>query len=205
MFMRNALDWMALSFCSFWSIAVLADVNQSDPKAMVEELSSRVLTKIEEDREALNSDPQKVKDFANQYVLPYIDMPRMARYVMGLYWNQASNSQKQAFTNAFTDSLLRSYSKSILKLKVTQIDVTKSQQSKKGRASITTEVTQADGNRSKVVYRAYFNKKSQKWMLYDVSIEGVSMLLNYRKIFASEFDKKGIDKVIADLEQKNQI
>jgi len=205
MFMRNALDWMALSFCSFWSIAVLADVNQSDPKAMVEELSSRVLTKIEEDREALNSDPQKVKDFANQYVLPYIDMPRMARYVVGLYWNQASNSQKQAFTNAFTDSLLRSYSKSILKLKVTQIDVTKSQQSKKGRASITTEVTQADGNRSKVVYRAYFNKKSQKWMLYDVSIEGVSMLLNYRKTFASEFDKKGIDKVIADLEQKNQI
>ena len=205
MFMRNALDWMALSFCSFWSIAVLADVNQSDPKAMVEELSSRVLTKIEEDREALNSDPQKVKDFANQYVLPYIDMPRMARYVMGLYWNQASNSQKQAFTNAFADSLLRSYSKSILKLKVTQIDVTKSQQSKKGRASITTEVTQADGNRSKVVYRAYLNKKSQKWMLYDVSIEGVSMLLNYRKTFASEFDKKGIDKVIADLEQKNQI
>ncbi len=72
-----------------------------------------------------------------------------------------------------------------------------------GRASVSTEVTQADGNVSTVVYRAYLNKNDQKWFLYDVSIEGISMLLNYRKSFASEFQKKGIDEVIAGLNAKN--
>jgi phospholipid transport system substrate-binding protein len=127
----------------------------------------------------------------------------MARYVMGQYWKQASASQQKAFTEAFTNTLLRSYAKSILKLRVTKIVVSKMVETRPGRASVSTEVTQADGNVSTVVYRAYLNKNDQKWFLYDVSIEGISMLLNYRKSFASEFQKKGIDEVIAGLNAKN--
>lgn len=193
-----ALFLWVTAFSSF------ANVDQKDPKTMIESLSTQILSQIEQNREALNTDSAKVKELADQYVLPYVDTPKMARYVMGQYWKQATVAQKNAFTGAFTDSLLRSYSKSILKLKVTQVDVTRVDEDDRGRASITTEVLQSDGNRSTVVYRAYLNKDSEKWMLYDVSIEGISMLLNYRKTFASEFDKKGIDQVIDDLNKKNQ-
>lgn len=88
-------------------------------------------------------------------------------------------------------------------MRVTKIVVSKMVETRPGRASVSTEVTQADGNVSTVVYRAYLNKNDQKWFLYDVSIEGISMLLNYRKSFASEFQKKGIDEVIAGLNAKN--
>ncbi|AZR82289.1 MlaC/ttg2D family ABC transporter substrate-binding protein [Thiomicrospira sp. S5] len=185
------------------STAYAVDINQKDPEVMVKELSETVVSEVDKQRAELETDPQKVKVFANEYVLPYVDTPKMARYVMGQYWKQASASQQKAFTEAFTNTLLRSYAKSILKLRVTKIVVSKMVETRPGRASVSTEVTQADGNVSTVVYRAYLNKNDQKWFLYDVSIEGISMLLNYRKSFASEFQKKGIDEVIAGLNAKN--
>lgn len=185
--------------------AAMAQVDQSNPKDMVKELSQEVLKQLDLRREELSADPKKVRAFANQYVLPYVDTPKMARYVMGQYWREASSAQQEAFIEAFTNTLLRSYSNSLLKLKVSKIDVTRVEEPRDDRASVTTEVTQADGNRSKVIYRAYLNKHTHKWMLYDVTIEGVSLLLNYRKSFASEFDQKGIDQVIASLQEKNKV
>lgn len=185
--------------------AAMAQVDQSNPKDMVKELSQEVLKQLDLRREELSADPKKVRAFANQYVLPYVDTPKMARYVMGQYWREASSAQQEAFIEAFTNTLLRSYSNSLLKLKVSKIDVTRVEEPRDDRASVTTEVTQTDGNRSKVIYRAYLNKHTHKWMLYDVTIEGVSLLLNYRKSFASEFDQKGIDQVIASLQEKNKV
>lgn len=180
-----------------------ATVSQNDPEAMVKELSTKVLEEIALNREVLESSQEKIKEFADRLVLPYVDTPRMARYVMGAYWKKASSQQQKAFTEAFTNTLLRSYSKSILKLQIDKIEVSKSVETKKGRVQVSTEVLQSDGNKTTVDYRAYLNSKDQKWYLYDVSIEGISMLLNYRKTFASEFQKKGIDEVIASLNQKN--
>lgn len=186
------------------SMPLHAGISQQDPKRMISELSEQILAEIDRNRDVLLNDPAEVKAFADKFVLPYVDTPKMARYVMGQFWKQASADQQSSFSNAFTDSLLKAYSGSVLKLDISEIKVLKSDESRKGRASVDTEAIQKDGNVSKVVYRLYFNKKIQKWMLYDVSIEGVSLLLNYRKTFASEFDKKGIDQVITDLQRKNQ-
>lgn len=184
--------------------SVQAQINQSDPKAMIQQLSQSVLEHIAAKREVLIKDPHQVKVFADQYILPYVDTPKMARYVMGQYWRTATTEQQQAFSEAFKNTLLRSYSQSLIKLKVSKIKVNRVEEPRKGRATVMTDVTQSDGNITSVIYRAYFNKHSQKWMLYDVTIEGISLLLNYRKIFAAEFETKGIDKVIADLREKNK-
>ncbi|MBN2605700.1 MAG: ABC transporter substrate-binding protein [Thiotrichales bacterium] len=182
-----------------------AQINQSDPKEMVQELSQTVLKQIDLQREELNADPEKVKAFADEYILPYVDTPKMARYVMGQYWRSATPKQQQEFTEAFKNTLLRSYSQSLIKLKVSKIKVTRVEEPREGRATVVTDVTQSDGNVSSVIYRAYLNNHTHKWMLYDVTIEGISLLLNYRKIFASEFDAKGIDQVIASLKEKNKV
>ncbi|MDG4812440.1 ABC transporter substrate-binding protein [Hydrogenovibrio sp. 3SP14C1] len=194
---------LTLSLLGASGVACAQVIPQDNPETLVKELSETVVTEVDARREELEADPQKIKTFADEFVLPYVDTPKMARYVMGRYWRMATAKQQAAFVDAFTNTLLRSYSRSILKLKVTSIVVEKMIETREGRASIKTEVTQADGNKSTVVYRAYLNKKSQKWFLYDVSIEGISMLLNYRKSFASEFQKLGIDEVIESLVVKN--
>ena len=178
-------------------------VPQDDPQKMVEGLSNRVIYELNANREVLEKEPSQVKLFANNFVLPYVDTAKMARYVMGRYWRTATEAQKQAFVAAFTDTLVRSYSNSLLKLEVESVDVKPAVVEKPGRVTVASSVVQADGNKSDVIYRAYLDKQTQKWMLYDVTVEGISMLLNYRKAYGSDISKKGLDAVIEEMQAKN--
>lgn len=202
--MSRFLQVVFLNTLLFFSTLVVAhEVPQDDPEKMVKAISNNVISELNLKREKLENDPAEVKSFATKYVLPYIDTPKMARYVLGKHWRSASKDQKQAFVDAFTNTLIRSYSQSLLKLKIETVSVATARVEKPGRVTVPSSVTQSDGNKSDVTYRAYLNKKSKKWMLYDVSVEGVSMLLNYRKAYNSDIVKKGLDAVIAEMQTKN--
>jgi len=201
---QRVIQQMVLLLLLYSASTLAVNIPQDDPKRLVHELSQSLVDAIDANRQKFEENPSEIKRFADENVLPYIDTPKMARYVMAQFWKQASEEQQNAFVEAFTNTLLRSYSTSILKLKVSRMVVLNAIETHKGRVSVATEVTQNDGNVSKVVYRLFLNGDDQKWYLYDVSIEGVSMLLNYRKSYASEFQKKGIDNVIAALQEKNR-
>jgi len=200
---------LALAFSLFFSFMGAAQANQEvtvpqdDPGKMVTVLSNQIVTELNAKREVFESDVSEVKLFATAMVLPYIDTKKMARYVMGKHWRVASDEQKQLFVEAFTNTLIRSYSQSLLKLQIESVDVKKARVEKPGRVTVPSSVVQADGNTSDVIYRAYLNKKTEKWMLYDVSVEGISLLLNYRKAYGSDISKKGLDSVIVEMQSKN--
>jgi len=179
------------------------DVPQDDPGKMVQSLSENVISQLNAKRALLESDPAEVKVFATEFVLPYIDTYRMAKYVLGKHWRSASDSQRKGFVDAFTNTLIRSYAQNLLKLDIESVDVKPVRVEKPGRVTVPSSVLQAGGNQADVNYRAYLNKKSQKWMLYDVSVEGVSMLLSYRKAYGSEISKKGLSAVILEMQAKN--
>jgi len=201
---QRVIQQMVLLLLLYSASTLAVNIPQDDPKRLVHELSQSLVDAIDANRQKFEENPSEIKRFADENVLPYIDTPKMARYVMAQFWKQASEEQQNAFVEAFTNTLLRSYSTSILKLKVSRMVVLNAIETHKGRVSVATEVTQNDGNVTKVVYRLFLNGDDQKWYLYDLSIEGVSMLLNYRKSYASEFQKKGIDNVIAALQEKNR-
>jgi phospholipid transport system substrate-binding protein len=180
-----------------------ATISQEDPEVMVRTLSQELIIKINEQRAELETHPEKIKAFADEYVLPYVDTAKMARYVMGRYWRTATNAQKTEFTQAFSDMLIHSYSKSLLKLQIDKVVVKPAREVKKGVVTVASVVAQSDGNKTDVVYRVYLNRKTQQWLLYDISIEGISMLLNYRKSYGSEISKKGLDQVISEMVAKN--
>lgn len=201
------LGWLLFGFLSGQALAAqTTQIEQRDPVKLVDALSHVVISELNKQREALKQDPKKIRAFANQYVLPYVDTKKMARYVMGVYWRRATPAQQQAFINEFTETLLRAYANSMLNLKIDVVEITGSQpEGKRGdRVIVSTKVKQADGNVSRVQYRAYRDKKTHFWSLYDVVIEGVSMLLNYRKTYAVAFQQKGIDGVITEMRAKNK-
>ena len=203
--MKKPLQLFFLTLLScVWTVQSYAIfVPQSDPAEMVRVLSTELIKAMNEQRPELESSPEKVKAFAAIYVLPYIDTYKMARYVMGKHWRTATESQQSEFMEAFSNTLIRSYSRSLLKLNIESVKVVNAQQEQPGRVTVPSVVIQSDGNQTDVIYRAYLNKESQKWMLYDVSIEGISMLLNYRKAYDSDFSRIGIDAVIVDMKAKN--
>jgi len=195
-----------LMVATFFSSPLLAAIiPQDDPEEMVRSLSQELIAKINEQRTELEAQPEKVKAFADEYVLPYVDTAKMARYVMGRYWRTATEAQKTAFTEAFSDMLIHSYSKNLLKLQIDKVVVKPAREVKKGVVTVASVVAQSDGNKTDVVYRVYLNRKTQQWLLYDISIEGISMLLNYRKSYGSEISKKGLDQVITEMAAKNSI
>ncbi|GAB6069547.1 ABC transporter substrate-binding protein [Thiomicrorhabdus hydrogeniphila] len=198
--------FLAAVFMSLFSSLTFASalvIKQDDPKTMVLDLSNTVITQLNQNREALEGNPAKIKEFALAYVLPYIDTDKMARYVMGKHWRSANDQQQTQFVDAFTNTLIRSYSQSLLKLNIDSVDIKNAQEEKPGRATVASSVLQSDGNRSEVVYRLYLNKKTHKWMLYDISVEGISMLLSYRKAYDSDISKKGLNAVITEMQSKN--
>lgn len=178
-------------------------IDQSDPKKMIEEVSNNLLIKVEKHREELEQQPSKVIPFAEAYILPYMDTARMARFVMGRFWRTASEQQQQDFVKGFTNTMIRSYAASLLALNITRVEVGNKIEERPGRVLVSSEVFQADGNVSTIVYRLFLNRKTQNWMIYDVSIEGISLLLSYRKSYGSELANKGIDQVVSEMQQRH--
>ncbi|MBF6057224.1 MULTISPECIES: MlaC/ttg2D family ABC transporter substrate-binding protein [Thiomicrorhabdus] len=187
------------------SLSAQADViDQKDPQKMIESLSVMLVDKLNEQRAELEQSPKMVREFAQENVLPYVDTEKMARYAMGKYWRTASDEQKKEFSDEFTTTLIRSYSQSLLKLNISSVKVSGMTEEKPGRVTVSSTVVQADGNSSDVIYRAYLDNDNNKWMIYDVTVEGISMLLNYRKVYIADISRRGLQAVIDDMKEKNK-
>lgn len=176
-----------------------AEVNQSNPMGLIQELTSGVLKELSTKQELFVAEPSKAAEFGRNYILPYVDNYKMSRYVVGKKWKKMSQQQKDSFVQAFTDTIINSYSRSLIKLNVAKIEVIKNISKRKGRSLIVTEATLKNGTKVDVIYRLFQSKKDQKWYIYDFSVENVSLLVNYRKTFASEISKKGMDQVIINM------
>lgn len=177
---------------------------QSDPGAFIDQLTHSLWKKLEANRETFKQDHQALKAFAEQAVLPHVAVAKMAKYAMGRHWRQATPAQRQRFVKAFQDMLLRSYANTLLHLQIQDLKVDKVVPGRRDRYQVEQTVRRADGTDAKVVYRIYWDKDAQAWKIYDVVAENVSLLLNYRKVFDSELQKKGIDQVIEEMEAKNR-
>lgn len=179
-------------------------INQQDPQQMILDLSTTVLGEINNRRTELESSPGQVRAFAEQHVLPYIDTERMARYVVGRYWREASKDQQQAFVEQFTLTMMRSYSQSLLKLNINKIDVASALPDGEARMIVPTKVTQADGSVADVSYRVFKEASSQKWLVYDVVVEGISLLVNFRQTYTTDIERNGLDQVIVAMQERNK-
>ena len=184
---------------TLFSQVAKAEVNQSNPMDLIQELTSGILKELSTKQALFVAEPSKAAEFGRNYILPYVDNYKMSRYVVGKKWKKMSQQQKDSFVQAFTDTIINSYSRSLIKLNVAEIEVIKNISKRKGRSSIVTEATLKNGTKVDVIYRLFQSKKDQKWYIYDFSVENVSLLVNYRKTFASEISKKGMDQVIINM------
>lgn len=178
-------------------------VTQDDPGKMVQELSELLIVKVDENREKLQSSTAEVVKFAEEYVLPYVAQEKMARFVMGIHWRSASDKQRQEFIEAFTKNLIRSYSSNFLKLEVVSASVDQVKEPKPRRAEITSTITMKDGQVVEVIYRAFQDKESKKWLLYDFTFNNISTLVSFRNVYGSMIDQKGVDAVIDELKKND--
>lgn len=192
--LRNALTALALV-----TMATVAGADPAlTPNQVVERTAETLATRVEGRAAELSANPPALYALVDEVFLPVFDTDYAGRLVLGKHWRTATPAQRQAFIDAFYDFLLRSYAKYVVRFQKDKVRIfPPGNQSDPDRAVVRTEMSLDDGTRIPVNYSLYRTPKG--WLAYDVRIEGISYVQNYRNQFNAEISAKGIDAVIARL------
>ncbi|MDS4041962.1 MAG: ABC transporter substrate-binding protein [Candidatus Competibacter sp.] len=172
------------------------------PQEVVQETSAQMIDALRKNSATLRQDSSRIYELVDQIVLPNFDFELMSRWVLGRAWQQATPEQRRRFTEEFRTLLVRTYAKALLEYADEDIRVPPQPSAADGNeATIRTEVRPKTGQPIQINYSMHLNNDA--WKVYDVTVDGVSLVTNYRGTFVSQIRSSGIDAVIADLQQRN--
>jgi phospholipid transport system substrate-binding protein len=195
-------------FSRCWLIALAAllafpvAAQERGPDELVKKLTDDVLSAIKSDKQLASGDRQKALKLAEEKVLPHIDFQEAARLAVGRAWSQASAEQKEKLTAEFRKMLVRTYSNAIegYEGQTQKIFPTRAKPDEKD-ATVRAHFIRAGGKPVPLEYQ--MRKTDQGWKIYDISIEGVSLVVTYRSEFDAVVKQNGIDGLIKRLTEKN--
>jgi len=181
----------------------LAAFAQDAPDALVRRTTDEVLAIIKADKDLQAGNPRKVAELAEQKVLPHFDFTRMTRLAVGRNWAQASDAQKEALTKEFRSLLVRTYSTSLTQFRDQKIEVKPLKMAAQDQeVTVRTAVIQQGGPPIPIDYS--MEKQGSEWKVYDVVIDGASLVTTYRGSFNDQIQKGGIDGLIKTLQDRNR-
>jgi phospholipid transport system substrate-binding protein len=174
------------------------------PQALVKQASDEMLAALEEHEAELAENPSKIYSLVDEILIQHFDFARMAKLALGKNWNNITEDQQAKFVEEFRILLVRTYSTAMLEYTDEEIRFLpfRDDLSKK-RVNVPMEVVQAGGPGIPMVLSLYQDNADQ-WKVYDVKIEGISLVTNYRSSFSRDINNGGIDKLIEDLAQRNE-
>lgn len=172
---------------------------QPDAQTLMVSLSDRMLKSLADKRAVLKKDPTQVFGLIDTVLLPNFDADYAGRLVMGTHYRAATAEQRQRFTQALYRSLVKTYGGAIIDFTADRVKFLPYQPSAKpDAATVRSVITRSDGTRIPVNYSLRLTPSG--WKVWDVVIEGISYVRNYRNDLGAEISAKGIDAVIARLE-----
>ena len=173
------------------------------PDQLVKKTADDVIEVIKNDKDIQAGNQQKIFALAEEKILPNFDFEKVSRLVLGKNWTNATPEQKTAFQAEFKTLLLRTYATALSKYKNQTIEY-KPFRMEAGAESATvkTAIQQPGGDPISVDYS--LGKKADDWKVFDIVIEGVSLVTNYRSQFAQEIRQNGLDSLTKKLADKNK-
>ena len=200
--LRRFLSAMVAAACV---LAVPAATAHSGDGAqhLVQHVTSQVIDELEAQRESIQRDPQRLFELVDRLVLPYFDFERMSRRVLGKKrWKKATPEQRTRFVSAFRTLLVRTYALVLNEYSgqaLTYLDPIPRR--KDDEIVIPMQVKVASGEVYRVAYAMHGS--GADWKVFDVAIDGVSLVTNYRASFRAEIAANGIEGLIARIESKS--
>jgi len=202
--MRSPFAWLPAVF----ALALLgaapapASTQLNAPQQVVERVSNRLMQVLAEDRELLERDPDYVHRLVDELLLPNVAVDRLSALVLGPIWRQTNAEQRAAFAEELKDMLIRTYATAIDELSEWELQyLPMALVPDQREATVRTRILRPGGRPIAVDYRMLL--RDGRWLAYDVSIEGVSLLVNYRSTFVRLAREKGVDGLIQHLADHN--
>lgn len=199
------MRWFFLLFLPFLlevSFAGSAFAQELKPDELVKKVTDEVLEAVKSDKALAAGDKQKALKLAEEKILPHVDFEEATRLAVGRAWRTASPQQKKQLVDAFRSMLVRTYSNAItayqgqtmkvmpLHMKAGETDVT-----------VRNQFLKPGGQPVQLDYQMH--KTDGGWKIYDIVVEGVSLVLTYRSEFAAVVKQQGIDGLIRRMAEKS--
>jgi phospholipid transport system substrate-binding protein len=177
----------------------LAHADDQTPQEVIESAVQLLAEKLDGRQEELAADRQTLYALIDEVLLPRFDRKFAAQVVLAKHWRSASASQRSRFIEAFYQALLRRYADGLLEFDQDKVSVLPFRGDlAKPRTKVRSTVQLDDGSKVAVDYELV--KRESGWLLFNVVIEGISYVRNYRAELDSEIRKSSVDAVIARLE-----
>lgn len=174
------------------------------PEQLVQKVTEEVMAAVKSDKQLAAGDKQRAMKLAEEKVLPYVDFEEATRLAVGRAWPQATPEQKKKLVSEFRNMLVRTYSNAIEGYQGQTLKVMPSRASKqdaKDEATVRTQFVRAGGKPLPIEFQ--MRKVGQDWKVYDIAVEGISLVLTYRSEFDALVKQQGIDGLIKRLTEKN--
>ncbi|KES10024.1 ABC-type transport system involved in resistance to organic solvents, auxiliary component [Snodgrassella alvi SCGC AB-598-O11] len=186
------------------SIAIMSiSMAFASPQQAVSQLKDNATQVLNILSSANGKNDNQVRRQAENYAIPYFDFERMTALAVGAPWRTASTAQQQALTQEFKTLLIRTYSGTMLKFKNAQANVYNNPVVNKGGREIIVRVDVTTPNSKPVRMDYTLYQAGNIYRIYNVAVEGASLVTVYRNQFNQTISQKGIDGLVADLRAKN--
>lgn len=187
-----------LALCLSLGLNLPAVSAEIPPDVLARTTSQEVLAVLKADKDIQRGDLSKIYELVEAKVLPNFDFNRMTQLAMGRHWPKASAQQKQVLVAEFRNLLVRTYATSLTEFGGQSVEFKNfSMKPDDTEVVVRSEIRQPGGQPISIDYSMY--KTAFGWKVYDVTIDNVSLVTNYRATFANTIRQSGIDGLIKTL------
>jgi phospholipid transport system substrate-binding protein len=196
-----------MNILRFFLLALLVPVAQAQelaPDLLVKSISQEVIAVLKQDKDIQAGNPKKIEALIEAKVIPHFNFTRMTRIAMARNWRVTTPEQQKELTAEFKTLLVRTYSTALSNYRDQAIDY-KPLRAKPEDVEVTVRSEVKRSGSSQMVAIDYEMEKTPNgWKVYDVKVEGVSLVTTYRDTFTSEVKEGGVDGLIKSLAAKNR-
>lgn len=183
-------------------VAQQTGAKADDPQALVGSVTERILQTIKDNRARLG-DGEFVAQKIEELIVPHIDQIAMSKLALGKHWRTATPEQREQFVQEFKNLLIRTYKTSLVGYNDQTVDMLPFRPSEQqDRATVRSAIKRAGGPPIPINYSLRY-KPEDGWKVYDIVVEGVSLVTNYRSTFDREIATGGMDKLLVAMKNRN--
>jgi phospholipid transport system substrate-binding protein len=186
-----------LILTSTFTIGLAPALAQTSAKAVTQDFIDQALRIMRDKQKPVQEKRRELKPLIEMH----FDATEMARSSLGYHWRSLTPDQRADFTRVFTDFIEAAYLDKVQDYSGQQVQFGQSRILGEGYAAVDTTIVQAGKDPIPVTYLL---EQTGGWKIYDVAVDNISIIANYRNQFNRVINEQGFPKLMADLRAKQK-
>jgi phospholipid transport system substrate-binding protein len=197
-------ETFGLAFVLSWLLAIpSAQAENARPDLLLKTMSDEVIAELRKDKAIQAGDSAKIAALVESKIVPHFDFRRITQTAVGANWRRATPEQQERLTHEFKTLLVRTYSGALASYRDQTIEF-RPLRARPDDTEVTVRSQIRQSGAEPIAIEYDLEKTGSQWKIFDVRINGISLVATYRTSFAEEVSNRGVDGLITLLARKNR-